>query len=69
MYRELTIDGKEAWEQQYTGKEDDEPMTFAILYVFGEDVLGILMLSVEEAKWGIFEGTWDKIRESVELAP
>ena len=68
VHRQLTIHGNEAWESQFTGKIKDKPTRINMLLIFAPDDMGILMMFVKEAAWGKFEGTWDKIRDSAELA-
>ncbi len=69
VHRQVTIHGNEAWESQFTGNIEGEPARANLLVVFGEDDMGVLMMGVEEAKWGNFEEIWDEIRDSVELPP
>lgn len=69
VHRQVTIHGNEAWESQFTGNIEGEPARANLLVVFGEDDLGVLMMFVNEAKWGNFEANWDEIRDSVELPP
>ncbi len=66
-HHQLTIDDKEAWEQQFSGRVGGEPMKFTILCVFGDDDVGLLTMFVEEPKWGEFEEIWGKIRDSVKF--
>lgn len=69
VHRQLTIQGNEAWELQLTGKLEGELARAALIIIFGEDDMGLVMMLVKEARWGKFEGTWTKIRDSAELAP
>ena len=69
VHHQVTIHGNEAWESQFTGDIEGEPGRVNLLVVFGEDDLGVLMMFVNEAKWGNFEANWDEIRDSVELPP
>jgi len=66
-HHQLTIDDKEAWEQQFSGRIDGEPMKFTVLCVFGDDDMGLLTMFVPEPKWGEFEEIWGKIRDSVKF--
>jgi len=67
VHRQLTIDGKEAWEQQFSCEIAGEPTKFTILCVFGADNVSLLTMFVKEPKWGEFEETWGKIRDSVKF--
>lgn len=69
VHRQLAVHGNEAWELQFTCKIEGEPGRVTWLMVFGEDDADILIMVVKEAKWDKFEGTWGKIRDSVQLAP
>jgi len=65
MHRQLTIGGNETWESTYTAKSEGEPVQVCVSIVFAPDDAGILLVVVTQAKWAEFEGTWNKIRDSV----
>lgn len=69
VHRQVTIHGNEAWESHFTGNMEGMATRANLLIIFGEDDMGILVMLVEQPKWGEFEAIWDEIRDSVELTP
>lgn len=67
IYRQLTIGGNETWETRYTAKSEGEPVHICILIVFAQDDVGLLLMTVTQAEWAKYKGTWTKIRDSVRI--
>lgn len=65
--RQLTVAGKEAWELQYRSTLLDEPVNFYFLVVLGDEYVWVILYSVKDDVWEKYDGTWDEIRDSVNL--
>jgi len=64
---QLTIQGNEALELQYTGLKHDEPAFIFAVAIFGENDLGILVSLIDEEAWDKNDELWDTIRDSAQL--
>lgn len=64
----FSLGGLEAWEFVASADDADGDLVKAcVLVVFAEDDFGMLMIVVEEGKWGRYEATWDTIKNSVTM--
>jgi len=64
---QLTIQGNEALELQYTGLKHDEPAFIFAVAIFGENDLGILVSLLDEEAWDKNKEIWYTIRDSAQL--
>ena len=67
MHRRLPINGIITWESRFSGQSKNIPVNINVLVIFANNHQGILVLTVNEANWKKFKGTWEEIMGSVKF--